>query len=329
LFVVREKSTVQFPRVGRNESARSSGINTVTHEKTTTRGTVSAKSAREYNTNNEKEENQKREGMGSRNNLLRSEQQKPTKITRRRVDGSAAAGSPDWRAALIACIKDLRGSRNRKVYHHILKFMLIDDDLYRRTIDGLLLMCLSDEQARIAIGEVHKGICGSHQSAFKMKWMLRRACLYWPTMVNDCVKYQMGCEVCQRFGNVQFAPASMLHPIIKPWPFRGWGLDFIGEVHTASSKGHKFILVATDYFTKWTEAVPLRNMTHREVINFVQEHIIQWFGVPQSLTTDQGSSFMSHQFKEFAGTMKIKLLNSSPYYAKTNGQAESSNKTPH
>jgi hypothetical protein len=148
--------------VGRNESARSSGINTVTHEKTTTRGTVSAKSAREYNTNNEKEENQKREGMGSRNNLLRSEQQKPTKITRRRVDGSAAAGSPDWRAALIACIKDPRGSRNRKVYHHVLKFMLIDDDLYRRTIDGLLLMCLSDEQARIAIGEVHKGICGSH-----------------------------------------------------------------------------------------------------------------------------------------------------------------------
>jgi hypothetical protein len=33
-------------------------------------------------------------------------------------------------------------------------------------------------------------------------------------------------------------------------------------------------LVATDYFTKWTEAVPLKNMTHKEVINFVQEQII-------------------------------------------------------
>jgi hypothetical protein len=177
------------------------------------------------------------------------------------------------------------------------------------------------------MGEVHEGICESHQSAFKMKWMLRRAGLYWSTMVNDCVMYQKGCKACQRFRNVQSPPARMLHPIIKPWPFKEWGLDFIREVHPASSKGHRFILVATDYFTKWIEAVPLRNMPHREVINFVQEHIIHQFGVPQSLMTNQGSSFISHQFKEFAGTMKIKLLSSSPYYAQINGQVESSNKT--
>jgi hypothetical protein len=67
-------------------------------------------------------------------------------------------------------------------------------------------------------------------------------------------------------------------------------------------------------------------MTHREVISFVQEHIIHRFGIPQSLTPDQGASFVSHQFKEFAWSMKIKLLNSS-YYAQDNGQAESSNKT--
>jgi transposase InsO family protein len=85
-------------------------------------------------------------------------------------------------------------------------------------------------------------------------------------------------------------------------------------------------LVATDYFTKWTEAVPLKNMTHMEVINFVQEHIIYRFEIPQTLTTDQGTSFMSHQFQEFAGSLKIKLLNSSPYYAQANGQAEASNK---
>jgi hypothetical protein len=81
-----------------------------------------------------------------------------------------------------------------------------------------------------------------------------------------------------------------------------------------------------DYFTKWTEAVPLRNMTHWEVINFVQEHIIYKFGVPQTLTTDQGPSFMPHQFWEFTKSTKIKLLNSSPYYAQANGKAEASNK---
>jgi hypothetical protein len=60
---------------------------------------------------------------------------------------------------------------------------------------------------------------------------------------------------------VQTVPASMLHPIVKSWPFRGWGLDFIGEIHPSSSERHRFVLVATDYFTKWTEAVPFWNMT--------------------------------------------------------------------
>jgi transposase InsO family protein len=67
-------------------------------------------------------------------------------------------------------------------------------------------------------------------------------------------------------------------------------------------------------------------MTHREVISFVQEHIIYRFGVSQTLTTDQGPLFMSHQFREFEESMKIKLLNSSPYYAQANDQVEASNK---
>jgi len=133
--------------------------------------------------------------------------------------------------------------------------------------------------------------------------------------------------VCQQFGDVQIVPAAKLHPIIKPWPFRGWGLDFIGEIHPSSSKGHRFVLVATDYFTKWTETVALKNMTHKEVIEFITEHIIHRFGIPQTLSTDQGTSFMSREVCDFAESYKIKLLNPSPYYAQANGQAESNNKT--
>jgi hypothetical protein len=51
-----------------------------------------------------------------------------------------------------------------------------------------------------------------------------------------------------------------------------------------------------------------------------------WFRVPQTLTIDQGPSFMSHPFREFTESMKFKLLNSSPYFAQANGQAETSNK---
>ena len=64
-----------------------------------------------------------------------------------------------------------------------------------------------------------------------------------------------------------------------------------------------------------TEAVPLKNMTHREVIECITEHIIHRFGIPQTLTMDQGSSFISKEVRDFAELYKIKILNSSPYYA--------------
>jgi transposase InsO family protein len=67
-------------------------------------------------------------------------------------------------------------------------------------------------------------------------------------------------------------------------------------------------------------------MTHKEAIHFILEHIVHRFGIPQILTTDQSSSFMSHQVREFAESLKIRLLSSSLYYAQANGQAESSNK---
>jgi hypothetical protein len=73
--------------------------------------------------------------------------------------------------------------------------------------------------------EVDEEICGTHQSAPKMKWLVRRSGFYWPNMIADCFKYYKGCQVCQKFGNLQLVPTAELHPIIKPWPFRGWGFD--------------------------------------------------------------------------------------------------------
>jgi hypothetical protein len=60
----------------------------------------------------------------------------------------------------------------RKVWHQTLKYVMFDNTLYHQTIDGLLLKCLGSDQSKIAMGEVHEGICGTHQSAHEMKWLL-------------------------------------------------------------------------------------------------------------------------------------------------------------
>nr|AAM14675.1 Putative retrotransposon polyprotein [Oryza sativa Japonica Group]AAN04925.1 Putative retrotransposon polyprotein [Oryza sativa Japonica Group]AAP52165.1 retrotransposon protein, putative, unclassified [Oryza sativa Japonica Group] len=239
----------------------------------------------------------------------------------------AAMTADDWRYDVHQYLQNPSQSAYRKLRYKALKYTLLDDELYYRTIDGVLLKCLSAYQAKVAIGEVHEGICGTHQSAHKMKWLLRRAGYFWPTMLEDCFRYYKGCQDCQKFGAIQRAPASAMNPIIKPWPFRGWGIDMIGMINPPSSKGHKFILVATDYFIKWVEAIPLKKADSGDAIQFVQEHIIYRFGTPQTITIDQGSIFVSDKFVQFADSMGIKLLNSSPYYAQANGQAEASNKS--
>jgi hypothetical protein len=159
-----------------------------------------------------------------------------------------------------------------------------------------------------------------------MKWVIRHTGCYWPTMLEDCFEYYKGCQDFQKCGNIQRVPASALNPIIKPWPFRGWGIDLISQINPPSSKGHKFVLLATYYFTKWVEAIPLKKVTSENMVEFVREHIIYRFGIPQTITTDQGTQCTSSEFREFAESMGIKLLNSSPYYAQANGQAEASNK---
>jgi hypothetical protein len=100
----------------------------------------------------------------------------------------------------------------------------------------------------------------------------------------------------------------------------------MGQINPPSSKGHKFVLLATDYFTKWVEAIPLKKVTSENMVEFVKEHIIYRFGIPQTITTNQGTQFTSSKFRDFAESMGIKLLNSSPYYAQANGQADASNK---
>ena len=84
---------------------------------------------------------------------------------------------------------------------------------------NIWVKCLDSDQAKVAMGEVHEGISDTHQSAPKMKWLLRRADFYWPSMISDCFRYYKGCEKCQRFGDLQLVPAASLHPIIKPCPF--------------------------------------------------------------------------------------------------------------
>jgi ribonuclease HI len=148
----------------------------------------------------------------------------------------------DWRKEIADYLENPSRKVSRKLRYKAIKFVLLDDRLYYKSMDGVLLQCLGQEEAKRMMSEVHDGLCGAHQSAYRMKWFIRKTGCYWPNMLEDCFEYYKGCQDCQKFGNIQRVLASALNPIIKPWPFRGWGIDLIGQINPPSSKGHNFVL---------------------------------------------------------------------------------------
>ena len=118
-----------------------------------------------------------------------------------------------------------------------------------------------------------------------------------------------------------------MKPVHANSPFQQWGLDFIGEINPHSSCHNKWILVATDYFTKWIEAIPTKNANHQVIIMFLNENILTRFGCPNKLVTDNAATFRAEELVEMCESMGIQLVHSTSYYPQGNGLAESSNKS--
>ena len=64
----------------------------------------------------------------------------------------------EWRKAIIDYLKDPSKKVNRKIKFQVIKYVLLEEDLYYRTIDGVLLRCIDKEEAKVLMGEIHKGL---------------------------------------------------------------------------------------------------------------------------------------------------------------------------
>ena len=70
----------------------------------------------------------------------------------------------------------------------------------------------------------------------------------------------------------------------------------------------KYLLVCTDYFTKWVEAEPLVNIRDVDVKRFIWKNIVTRFGVPNVLISDNGLQFDSKAFRKYCYDLGIRSL---------------------
>ncbi len=99
-----------------------------------------------------------------------------------------------------------------------------------------------------------------------MRWLIRRHGYYWLKIFKYYITYAKGCQHSLRYGAVKSRPIEEMYLILKPWPFRGWAIDLIGKIHLPSSVDHTFIIIATNYFTKYVEPVPVKKVEQSDMI---------------------------------------------------------------
>eukprot|EP00253_Pinus_taeda_P016194 PITA_16194 len=193
-------------------------------------------------------------------------------------------------------------------------------------LESVLLRCLEKPEAQKVLQELHDGPAEGHFRADTTAHKIIHAGYYWPTLFRDTHEYVRKCRSCQISSERQRKPAFPLQPVNIDQTFEQWGLDIIGEITPQSSKQHKYILTATDYFTKWVEAIPLKTTNSKGIIEFIDQFIITRFGVPNALIFDNASYLSGNVMFEFAIKRGFKLKYSATYYPQGNGLAESTNK---
>ena len=148
---------------------------------------------------------------------------------------------------------------------------------------------------------------------------------FWPGMSNFVRDRISACHKCV----ARKSPVNRHHPmghVPVSGRFERVAMDLL-DVSVISAKGYKYILVVCDYFTKYTEAYPLKDKTARSVADALMDIWLPRYGFPLFLHSDQGKEFdnaMIHKLSELLGTVKTKTT---PYHPRSDGLVERFNRT--
>lgn len=197
----------------------------------------------------------------------------------------------------------LRKGRNRRIFKQLVVPQALKLDILR--------MC-------------HDDFTGAHLGQVKT-WVKLNNRFYWPGSYKDTFQYVDSCETCAR---MKEPPANRAH--MKPItdfdkPFDKVGVDIL-ELSTTNN-GNKYVLIFTDYLTKWVEAYPMKNMKAETIAQIFVYEFFTRHSAPSHLISDQGANFRSELIRCICELLKVNKLYTAPYNPRCDGLTERFNKT--
>lgn len=207
---------------------------------------------------------------------------------------------PEWLDDVVAYLKtgvlcqDLSNDEQRKLILKSRPYTLVKGVLHKKGQDLVLRRVLAFGQAELVMKEMHNGVAGGHFSEEITTRKILDAGYWWPTLHKDVYEYCRSCDCCQRVGCMAKTSLAQLVTSMPIEPFMKWLLDFIDPIKPKVARtGKRYILVATDYATKWVEARALKTNSAAVTARFLNKQILTRYECPLILVSDQGSHFIN------------------------------------
>ncbi|MBS1650721.1 MAG: DDE-type integrase/transposase/recombinase, partial [Bacteroidetes bacterium] len=188
-----------------------------------------------------------------------------------------------------------------------------------------LRVVLPKSLRRKLISEVHDGMMSAHPGISHTCNKISEIA-WWPHWRSDVIRYILDCDKCQRAKRKQMIN-QLPRPVSVPSrPFQHIGIDVVGPFPT-SQNGNVYILTVVDHFTRWAEAIPMPEQTTKYIANVVIKHIICRHGLFDTMTSDNGSVFVSELANYIYKELGIKRFRTTPHHPQSNGIPERLNGT--
>ena len=138
---------------------------------------------------------------------------------------------------------------------------------------------------------------GGHFNGQRTVAKVLQSGFFLPSIFKDAHLFAKSYDRCQRIENIGRRNEMSLTNILEVEIFYVWGIDFMGPF--PSSYGHKYILLAVDYVSKWVEAIPTITYDAKVVLRFIRSNIFSRFGSPRAVISDEGPHFCNKLFASF------------------------------
>ena len=165
---------------------------------------------------------------------------------------------------------------------------------------------------------------GGHMGITRTKELIKER-FWWPGVSLDVAEWIESCGPCEQKKKPVGNPRALMKSVPVGEPMRMWAMDFVGPL-AETEDGNKYLLVVSDYFTKWVEAFPLKDQTAAATARALNE-LFARHGVPAVLHSDQGRNFESKLIKELCKEAGVAKTRTTPYHPQCDGLVERSNQT--